>query len=1049
MKFAPKNVIAAAVLVVSFVLFAAWAPSIPHAGQSVYILTQKLGVDPVGYFSNPVYGWVLKALELVAGSSVVHAAHLFSALCGAGVLALLFVLVYRAARSYNYEKAFSPPQMHRIQIAAGLVAVLYVLASPPFFMAATRANPLTFDLLLVLTSFYLVVSFTKDVHPARLVLATLLYGITVVEFNTAILLAPIFAILVLHRLWVSGLFSLGWVFRLLLVGLLGLSIYLIQAGLYRASPVYEWRAFSGFGQLLYYIWLEQYQSLTLTLPRVGWLTLGMVSFIPWVLTIWLGFPKGSARTRGAFIGGAILYALLGGLGILLLQDFPLAPLSVTGTTRLFVTPYLWIGLWAGNVAAYLLVALFRPKRFESDAMRLLRKATGIALIGAVPVYLLVMLAVSSMPQARSPVDRLIHDMIGQVIESAEGKSWLVTSTPLDEQLSLALHLRSSPTRLLRIGYARSPVHMQLLASQLEDQPRLQSLARIGMEPLLEEWFMRTPGVEREVAVVHMPDMWLNAGLAALPDRVVFLGVPADVPPDIDAVLEKHRAFWAGFGRELLALRADERHAKDANLRWMALHLSKIANNLGVFLEDAGRSADAMACYRQARELEPDNLSALMNMHVLAQREQLPEYAALEEELVKRTEDMMGRVQPFSLSSAYGFVRVPELFTRRGMAFAMSGKPNMALNEMKKALSLQENNPALQVAVASLYFAQEKDLQSQEYYEDALRNDPGNMRAMRGLLMLAIRKGDLKEGRRWLQQLRDRGVDAKSLRMEEAGLESFAGSPAKALEILNQLVKEDPDNLQAWAAISIAAAQMNDKDLAGQAAEKLQAAKVLTPPIQLVMAQTALDQKDSEGARRHLNEVLRLQPGNIRALEMLLRLELSEGNRDRVQAVTERILSVDSSNALANYMLGVNHYYNEEYALAEASYRASLATYRSPEALNDLAYVLNLQNRLEEAESLIRESLALNNRSSVSWDTLGVVLMKRGNLAEAEEALMKSLAIRPNSAIVTLNLALLHEKQERWEEADRLAKDVSARINDLPSREQTELRELQQRLTDRR
>jgi len=99
-----------------------------------------------------------------------------------------------------------------------------------------------------------------------------------------------------------------------------------------------------------------------------------------------------------------------------------------------------------------------------------------------------------------------------------------------------------------------------------------------------------------------------------------------------------------------------------------------------------------------------------------------------------------------------------------------------------------------------------------------------------------------------------------------------------------------------------------------------------------------------------------QPGNIKALELMLRIYLSEGNRDLVQETVEQILTYDRSNALANYMLGVHHYYNEEYALAESSYRASLETRRSPEALNDLAYVLYIQEKNEEADYLSTRDL---------------------------------------------------------------------------------------------
>jgi uncharacterized protein HemY len=201
------------------------------------------------------------------------------------------------------------------------------------------------------------------------------------------------------------------------------------------------------------------------------------------------------------------------------------------------------------------------------------------------------------------------------------------------------------------------------------------------------------------------------------------------------------------------------------------------------------------------------------------------------------------------------------------------------------------------------------------------------------------------------------------------------------------------------------------------------------------------------ARRHLGELLKRQPWNISALEMMLRIDLSEGDRDAVQKNVERILTVEPGNALANYMLGVHHYYREEFLLAESAYRASLATRKSPEALNDLAYVLHLQGRTGEAEAHIRESLEMNDRNPPAWDTLGTILMALNRLDEAQQALQQSLALRPDSAGVMLSLALLYEKQGRLTESEGMAKQVNARQNELSSEQQASIRELIRRLSD--
>jgi tetratricopeptide (TPR) repeat protein len=1047
MKSVSKSIFFWLIGIISFALLAAATQSMVHPGQSAMILVQRLGVEPLASFSNPLYGWVVQAIALVAGSSAFHAINLFSALCAAGVLMMVFAFVYRATRTFNIDNSFSAPVMHRAQTAAGVVSVLYLLATTPFWMAATRANPIMFDLLLLFTAFYLVISFNEKSSMMRMYLAVLLYGVTIVEFNTAILIAPLFAILVVTQMYHAESFTGGNLAKTFWFGVIGLTVYLIQAGVFMATPAYEWREFNHYFQVIWYIWLEQYQTLTGGLPRVGWLTIALVSVLPLLITAAMRIPGGATRARGALFGASVLNMILGVLAILTLRDFPLAPTNLTGTARLFITPYVLIGLWVGNVVAFWLVVLFRQKRFERPAGRAVRRVSGYVIMAVAPAYLVFTMVTQSFPGSRDPANRTIQRFAVQAVDQAVGKEWLVTATPLDDLIALEVYRRDIPLKVLRLSYGRSPAHMKYVAQLFSDDARLESLARIGMAPLLEEWFGTITNAEQVIAVVHVPDLWLEAGMEAIPDRVLFLGAATHANIPVDALLEQARAFWEDYGNDVLNTTPGS-ELNQTYLAWIKMHLSKIANNLGVFLEDRGRPDDAYRCYEKARMFAPENLSALMNLHVLAQRQDRSEFDALEQELVQRTENMMGKIQTTSLAYHYGFVRVPELFAKRGLAFAMSGKARLAISDMKRALALREGNPQLQMALATLYFGQDMNEESKESYQAVLDKDPKNTGARVGLMRVSSRQGDYGEARRHLQQLKDMGVSASALAMEEAVIESLSGSPAKALLLMQHVAKEQPENMQVWAAIAVTASELKDNKTAETAMEQLAKAKVVSPAIQLVMAQSALNQGDRGGARRLLNEVLKRQPGNIHALEMKLRIDISERAREEAQKTVETILRYDSRNALANYMLGVHHMYKEEYALAESAYRASLAAFRGPEALNDLAYVLSLQNKLSEAEPLARESLHLNDRNSAAWDTLGVILMKQDKLPEAEEALQASLALRPGAAGVMLSLAMLHEKRGRLEEAGNVMREVSTRMNELTPQDQAVFRDLQFRLQNR-
>lgn len=1047
MKNLSKKTVALLVTLVALVTLALHVQPVPAAGRPAMLLAQKLGVDPFPSFAQPLYGWIAQGLAVVSGAHAVYVINLFSAICGALLLGVLFSLVYLVTRHFNATNAMPHGAMHRIQTVSGLIATLYLLSTETFLRAATQAGPLAFDVLLVAVAFYLVVSFTGKSGPRRILSACFLYGVAMVEFNTAILLFPLFGVLILVMLYTTNMMRPWLVAKAAGCGLAGLSMYLVQAGLYRVSDAYIWREFTGFFQVLWYIWLEQYQSLTRGVPRVGWLTMALVSVLPWAITSSFRFPIGPGRKAGALLGALLLNIMLLGLAVLLALDFPLAPAKVTGgggSGLLYLTPYVFVAMWLGNVMAFMLILLFRVQRFERGIMVKARPAMGYALVASATVFLLAVLFTVSRPALNPSTDRLIARYASAVVDATGDRTWLLSNTIMDDQIAIALSQRESPVNLIRLSYGRSSAMMRYVSSLFEGNPRLQSLARIGMEPFLNEWLGGSPEVKQDVAIVTAPDLWMAAGFEAIPRQVLFTGARPDDTLPLDDLMNEARAFWAGLGSEIADAEPDETFS-GMTLNWIKVHSSKVANNLGVLLDEQGRSGDAFACYQQARVFTPENLSALMNKHVLAQRENLPEFEELEKELVRKTESLIGRVQPMSLAAIYGFVRVPELFVNRGLSFAMSGKADLAIRDMKRALTLSGDNPRLQIALAQIYFGQERDIESADYYAQVLAKDPDNAAALLGMMRLAARRGEVEEARRYLDVLKQTGAPPLAVKVEEATLEAISGSPALAMAMLQEVVAEQRDNLAAWSLLAVLATQLNEAKTSEAAIKKLRDANVLSPAIQLVMAQAAVNKRDVEQARLILGELLRQRPGSIPALEMLLRIELSAADRDEVQRTVEKILNVDPGNALANYMLGVHHYYREEYKLAESAYRASLATRRSAEALNDLAYVLHLQERNAEAEPLIRESLQMNEANPAAWDTLGAILMRDGKLVDAEAALQRSLMLRPENPNVMLNMALLLDQKGLKDEARRMVRDLSARLNDLSPKYQGQLRALERRL----
>ena len=240
-------------------------------------------------------------------------------------------------------------------------------------------------------------------------------------------------------------------------------------------------------------------------------------------------------------------------------------------------------------------------------------------------------------------------------------------------------------------------------------------------------------------------------------------------------------------------------------------------------------------------------------------------------------------------------------------------------------------------------------------------------------------------------------------------------------------------------------ETNDQELLNQALSKLEHAKVLSASVRLSVAQIALSRNDRPAARRHLDELLRTQPGNVPALEQIIKLDLREGQRDLAERHVESILTVDPGNGLGNYVLGTIQAYHEQYALAESSFRASLAVQTNSLVLNDLGWILYKRGALDEAASLVNHALELDESNPSTWDTLGSILLAKGDLAEAEKALQKALSIRPDHPPFLFNMVLLYEKKGLYRDALKIADTLLAKPTELPRESYGELRDVVRRL----
>lgn len=1004
-------------------------------GISAALVAGHLGLHAFPATMHHVWGWIIAAIAAVPIGPLAVRLHVFGAVCSAVSVWLLFQITVRLRRQRAFEQGMPHADAERVRLFSAIFAAVALAISIPFWITATRAHPISLSLMLMLAAFFLLLRYGEDGRFSRLVLAVALYAVGMADYASLLLYAPIFGLMLLIYQYQHGHLQWGNLFKLLGVALLGAAPVLLAAALYTQSDAYAWREFKHYGMVVWYMLLDQYRFVLRALPRVGWLTVGVVSFLPWVAVYGMGISRRSL-SMGTWFGSALLCALLSALGVVLLLDVMISPWALTQDQPLLITPYVLIAMWTASVAGYWLAL---AQRIPGAAGVVISRAWMIIAIGFLAVV-----GARNVREASGRDGRVFARYASEVVDRVDKQAILLSASPFDDLVLLEARARGNKLKSINLRQSQSLAYRRYIAG-LFDDPRLKSLAEINVQPLMVEWFARETNIAERVAVLDLADLWMAAGRIPEPRGPMYVGHVPGTPVNIEELAGDNRKYWTTFAAPASALHWAPRHPAAAAVRLLLAQSAKSANNLGVLWEEIGQPALAEEAYRKARQFDTNNISSLVNLHALLQRQGNPEAAELERTIEGLITREAVRRQLWSLSYHQGAIRSPELYASRGWAWAMSGKPALAAENLRQAIDLGGESSALRLALSALDAAQEGAESAEEVLQAELERDPKNLEAAVGLYRLAIRRGQFSIARGRLEALRELKVGEEFLRTEEALLEVLSGNTERAATLLADIVRRTPDNIRAWAALAVVAGERNDAKTVREALDRLQQARRATPAVRYMAAQVALREGDRVGARRQLEQILRQEPRHAPAMELMIRLAMMEGDRAGAEAMVERLVANDPRHPFANYMLGAMQAIRGQYLLAESSYRVALESRRTPEALNDLAYVLTRLNRHAEALPLIEECMRISELNGAAWSTYGIILLAMDRYAEAENALQKALISHPESVEVQYNLARVFEKTGRRQDALKLAESISARSGELLRDDQDGLRDLLRRL----
>ncbi|OVE75223.1 hypothetical protein BVX97_05270 [bacterium E08(2017)] len=1007
---------------------------------SSYYITQGSGIEPRLAPGGLLFYLVSRLVSLGASSSLSLRLNLFGAINAS----LAVWLVYQITSLFIYASSARNPVNRKhiliASIAAGVVASLSLAFIEPFWSISNRFHVGSFHVMmfLALTRFFMLA--VDSEKWTKMLVFAFLYGLGCTEYCAFIPFSIMFGLFILFWLWVTEEINPKIIIQLIACALAGLLFIFVSGFVFYKGQVYQYMDDMNYWHVLWFLIRDHYLMLSKVLPESGWLIILAVTTVPWLVCLFLARRGLNEDPNPSLF---LLHAAITVPVVVTVFNLPFVKEPLAESYIHLVMPYVLTCMSFGYLAAYwFLVPSAISGTSESKFLLFLRSKLGFVLIipflGAVLV-----LPVLNMNAANGRVSAFLDSYCEEVLSCVEDDSLLVVGRTLENNFLVKAHEMKKQVVILNLSRARNDVYLTHISEQLGDSES-KAYADIDTLSLLKAWLDSEPENYKKLAILDVPDLWRSLGYEPVPNKLVFRGEKS--VENAKLIYDEHASFW-----ELQQEFLETDVASNEGMKYLfdscKRHMSLVANNLGLMLQDSGNDDLACNSYLTALKICPDNISAMLNLSVMNDRGyQVPGIKDIVENIKSVSEDKTKRKGIWVLSRMYGYVRHPNALARKGISWALSGRPDMALQELKQAEKLipEEQRGGLQTLIASLYMRSGNVEQGEEVYGRILESDPDNRTALIGLARLYIDKSEFNEAQAILKTAEERGVEADILQPEYAMLALKLGDLGKARIIIEDVLHEMNDKVTGLLILAEVLKQQGEEEELMSRIAQLEQIPHGRVHAFIIKGERAIDDRDVKSALANYESALELKPGNLTIREKLLRLYFASGKQTDAINMARDILSVSADNPFANYVMGTWRIHKRDYESAETFLRRSVREREAPESLNDLAFVLLNQGDTKESEEYARKAIALNKEFFVAWDTLGEIQLAKGLNEDAKQSFERAYQLNRSDPRILLHLAEVYLLLGDRQQASNMLDEVFPRMKLMPQEEQKRLVDLRAR-----
>ncbi|MCP3666513.1 MAG: PEP-CTERM system TPR-repeat protein PrsT [Gammaproteobacteria bacterium] len=362
---------------------------------------------------------------------------------------------------------------------------------------------------------------------------------------------------------------------------------------------------------------------------------------------------------------------------------------------------------------------------------------------------------------------------------------------------------------------------------------------------------------------------------------------------------------------------------------------------------------------------------------------------------------------------------PVVHNLSGLAQMAMGDLDKAEDSFKKALAVKPGFYTAEVNLAKLDIMR-KDFKSADIFlRSVILNDESHIDGLLTFALLEQQRGNTKEMLSWLEKAYARNPDATRPGIALIKANISVGDTAQAVIVANTMAMKFPNNHQVIAMLGLS--QVANKSFADAVItyNKLVESNKSSGTL-IMLAKAQYSAKDMEGARKSLNEALKISPDNVVVLVTMATLELQSNNLPPALEIAEKLKAIAPLSAMGYEVEGGAKVIAKEIPAALDAFNKGYELQPTAKLAEKISKLHLSTGNSEKAHAILANWLEKKQDDTSIRSAYAMLLQQSGDKTAALKQYEILIDQNPKNIIALNNLAWLYS-----EGGDKRALDIGA------------------------